>query len=78
MITLDALNTPKRGQTKGYEILVIKKKKISIQWTDKQVTRLRKEKKASLKKKKEKSHKIILNALIMTNQNIMPGITIRN
>jgi hypothetical protein len=42
------------------------------------VTRLRKEKRASLKKEKEKSHKMTLNALIMINKGIMLRIAIRN
>jgi hypothetical protein len=42
------------------------------------VTRLRKEKRASLKREKEKSHKIILNILIVVNKGIIPGIVTRN
>jgi hypothetical protein len=42
------------------------------------MTRLRKERKASLKKEKEKSHKMTLNALIIISRDIMSGIITRN
>jgi hypothetical protein len=38
------------------------------------VTRLRKERKASLKKEKKRNYKITLNALIMASRDIMLGI----
>jgi hypothetical protein len=40
------------------------------------VARLKKEKRASLKREKKKSHKMILNALIVARQGITPGIAI--
>jgi hypothetical protein len=49
-----------------------------MQWTDKLVTRLKKERKASLKKEGEKSHKIILNASIVTSRGIILEITTQN
>jgi hypothetical protein len=42
-----------------------------MQWTGKLMARLREEKKISLKKERERSHKIILNALTAENKNIM-------
>jgi hypothetical protein len=42
------------------------------------MTRLRKERKASLRKKKEGSHKVILNILIVISRGIMLGIVTRN
>jgi hypothetical protein len=42
------------------------------------MTRLRKEKRVNLKRKKGKSHKVTLNTLIMTNKGIMLEITTRN
>jgi hypothetical protein len=49
-----------------------------MQWTGKSVARLKKRKKASLKKEKKRSHKITLNALTVRNKNIMRGTAIRN
>jgi hypothetical protein len=49
-----------------------------MQWTDKPVTRLKEGKRISLRKEKERSHKVILNALIVRNKDIMRGIAIRN
>jgi hypothetical protein len=49
-----------------------------MQWIDKQIARLKKEKKISLRKEKVKSHKMILNALIIVNQDIMLRIITRN
>jgi hypothetical protein len=49
-----------------------------MRWTGKQMTRSKKEKKASLKKEKEKSYKVTLNTLIMASRDIMLGITTRN
>jgi hypothetical protein len=42
------------------------------------VTRLKKEKKVSLRKEKERSYKMTLNALTMGNKNITQGTAIRN
>jgi hypothetical protein len=42
------------------------------------VTRLKEEKRDSLKKKREKNYKIILNALTAANKNITQGTAIRN
>jgi hypothetical protein len=78
MIVLDASNTPRRSQAKEYEIPVRKKKKISIRWTGKQVARLREERKASLKREKEKSYKVTLNVLIVTSRGIMLKTATRN
>jgi hypothetical protein len=41
-----------------------------MQWIGKLITRLKKEKRVSLRKEKERSHKVTLNALIMGNKNI--------
>jgi hypothetical protein len=49
-----------------------------MQWTGKPVARLKKEKKVSLKKEREKSHKVTLNALTVGNKNITQGTVIRN
>jgi hypothetical protein len=38
------------------------------------MTRLREEKRANLKKKKEKGHKVTLNASIMVSRDIIQGI----
>jgi hypothetical protein len=38
-----------------------------MQWTGRQMARLRKEKKANLKREKKRSHKIILNTLIVVS-----------
>jgi hypothetical protein len=78
MTASDALNTPRKSQAKGCEILVIKKIKISIQWIGKQIARSKKEKKASLKREKARSHKVTLNALIMASRGIISEITTRN
>jgi hypothetical protein len=78
MTVSDALNTLRRSQVKGYEILIIKKKKIPMRWTGKQMTRLKKERKASLKREKARSHKMTLNILIVANRGIILGITTRN
>jgi hypothetical protein len=42
------------------------------------MTRLKKERKINLRKKKVRNHKIILNISIMANKSIMPETTIRN
>jgi hypothetical protein len=42
------------------------------------MTRSRKEKKASLKKEKKRSHKVTLNTSIIANRGIMPEITTQN
>jgi hypothetical protein len=42
------------------------------------VTRLKEEKRISLKKKRVKNYKVILNALIMVNKGIMLGTVTRN
>jgi hypothetical protein len=42
------------------------------------MARLKREKKISLRKKRAKSHKIILNILIVASQDIMSGIITRN
>jgi hypothetical protein len=49
-----------------------------MQWTDKLVARLREKKRVSLKKEKERSHKVILNILTVGNKDIMRGTVIRN
>jgi hypothetical protein len=49
-----------------------------MQWTDRQITRLKIKKRASLKRKEERNYKIILNALIMASQGIILGIATRN
>jgi hypothetical protein len=41
-----------------------------MQWTGKSVTRLKKKRKISLRKEREKSYKITLNALTVGNKNI--------
>jgi hypothetical protein len=38
-----------------------------MQWTGKQMARLRRERKASLKREKERNHKVTSNALIMVS-----------
>jgi hypothetical protein len=40
--------------------------------------RLKKKKKVSLRKERVRSHKIILNVLIVVNKGIMPGTATRN
>ena len=42
------------------------------------MARLKKGKRVSLRKKKKRNHKIILNILTVRNKNIMRGIAIRN
>jgi hypothetical protein len=42
------------------------------------MARLKKEKRANLKKKKERSHKVTLNILIIVSRDIMLGIATRN
>ena len=42
------------------------------------MARLKEEKEVSLKKEKERNYKVILNALIMRNKDIMRGTAIRN
>ena len=42
------------------------------------MARLKEEKKVSLRKEKERNHKITLNALIVRNKDIMRGTAIRN
>jgi hypothetical protein len=42
------------------------------------MTRLKEERKVSLKKKRVRSYKITLNILIVISQDIMPGIITRN
>jgi hypothetical protein len=42
------------------------------------MARLRKEKKANLKREEKKNHKITLNALIMASRDIILKIVIRN
>jgi hypothetical protein len=42
------------------------------------MTRLRKEKRISSKKEKERSYKVTLNVLTVRNKNIMRGTVIRN
>jgi hypothetical protein len=42
------------------------------------MARLKKEKRVSLKREKEKSHKVTLNISIVANRGIMSGIIIRN
>jgi hypothetical protein len=49
-----------------------------MQWTGKQMARLKKEKKISLKKEKERSHKVTLNISIVINRGIISGIITRN
>jgi hypothetical protein len=49
-----------------------------MQWTGKPVARLKEEKKNSLKKERERSHKVTLNILIIRNKDITQGIAIRN
>jgi hypothetical protein len=49
-----------------------------MQWINRQITRLKKGKKTSSKKKEERSHKMTLNALIIANRDIMPGIATQN
>jgi hypothetical protein len=49
-----------------------------MQWTNKQMARLKKEKRNNLKKKRERSYKMILNALIAANKSIMQGTVTRN
>jgi hypothetical protein len=41
-----------------------------MQWTGKPATRLKKGKRVSLKKERERSHKIILNTLTVGNKSI--------
>jgi hypothetical protein len=41
-----------------------------MQWTDKQVTRLRREEKINLRKEKERNYKIILNILTAESKGI--------
>jgi hypothetical protein len=42
------------------------------------MTRLKEERRASLKKEKERSHKVTLNILIVVSRGIMLGIITRN
>ena len=49
-----------------------------MQWIGKLVARLREEKRVSLRKEKERSHKLTLNTLIVGNKDIMRGTAIRN
>jgi hypothetical protein len=49
-----------------------------MQWIGKLVTRLKEKKKVSLKKEKGRNHKMILNALIVGNKNIIRETAIRN
>jgi hypothetical protein len=49
-----------------------------MQWTGRQIARLKKEKRASSKRKKKRSHKVTLNALIMVSKDIILEIAIRN
>jgi hypothetical protein len=41
-----------------------------MQWTGKLVTRLKEKRKINLRKEKKKSHKVILNTLIVGNKGI--------
>jgi hypothetical protein len=78
MTASDALNTPKKSQAEGYVTRPTKRNGTPMQWIGKPVTRLKKEKRVSSKKEKEKNHKVILNALTMGNKNIMRETAIRN
>jgi hypothetical protein len=49
-----------------------------MRWIGKRVARLKKKKRASLKRKKGRSHKMILNVSIMANRGIMPGTATQN
>jgi hypothetical protein len=49
-----------------------------MRWTGRQMTRLRKEKRTSLKREEERNYKMILNALIVVNRGIILGIATRN
>jgi transcription initiation factor IIE alpha subunit len=42
------------------------------------MARLKEKRRVNLRKERTRNHKIILNALIMVNQSIMPGIITRN
>jgi uncharacterized membrane protein len=42
-----------------------------MQWINKQIMRLKKEKRVSLKKKRKRNYKKILNALTAANKNII-------
>jgi hypothetical protein len=49
-----------------------------MQWTDKPVARSKEGKRISLRKEKERSHKVTLNILTVRNKDIMRGTVIRN
>jgi hypothetical protein len=49
-----------------------------MQWTSKPVTRSKEKKRVSLKKEREKSHKVTLNALTVRNKNITQKTVTRN
>jgi hypothetical protein len=49
-----------------------------MQWINKQVARLKEEKRISLRKERARSHKVTLNILIVTSRGIILRIAIRN